>query len=127
MTTNETSSQVRAAQQLEGVVRTFADETREIVKPSDGADLLQSLSSVQSTLSELYTALALWHGNAVHGRHHAGDGEHGDPENPSWRRASLALEEATQYSRDAAAALDRAHIADEVAVWFDEMRVDEGA
>ena len=125
VTTTERSRQVRAAEELESAVRTFADGTREIVKPSDGGALLLRLAAVQSTLGEVYAALSRWHAGAVKGRHHAGDDERGDPENPSWLRAGVALEEAAQYSRDAASALDRARTADEVALWFDELQVDE--
>lgn len=116
------SSQIAAAERLEDAAKQFAEATKEIVRPSDTAALLLSLGTVQSTLDDIYTSLARWHGQVVEGVHHAGEDERGDPGNPGWVRADVALREAAQYGADAAAALVRAHSANDVALWFDEIR-----
>ncbi|WP_033373881.1 hypothetical protein [Glaciibacter superstes] len=118
----EDSSQIRAAEQLEKVATELAEKTKEIPKPSDISALLLSLSSVQSTLDAVYAHLAQWHGQSVQGTHHAGQDERGDPDDPGWIRAEIALREAAQYGADAAEALVRAHSANEVTLWFDEIR-----
>lgn len=123
MTIKQKSSQVLAAEHLEKAARDFAATTAEITKPSDAAALLLSLGAVQGTLNEVYIRLAQWHGQVVHGVHHAGQDERGDPQNPGWVRADIALREAAQYGADATAALDRAHRANDVALWFDEVRL----
>jgi hypothetical protein len=88
------------------------------------ARVLLRLSALQTELGTLYAEMAR--------RQHDAErsepvGEHGghDPANPGTERASLALREAAQYSADAAAALTRARSADEVAQWFEEIRLDE--
>jgi hypothetical protein len=124
MSTNHSSAQVRAAERIESVIRAFAEETRGLHEPADGGSLLLSLSTAQATLSEVYAALAEWNRHVNAAEMAAANREGGDHGNQSWLRACLALEEASQYSRDAAAALDRARTADEVALWFDEIRSD---
>lgn len=124
MTMKHESSQLLAARQLEKAARDFAATmATEITRPSDTTDLLLNLGTIQGTLNEVYTGLALWHGQVVHGVHHAGEDERGDPENPGWVRADIALREAAQYGADATAALDRAHRANDVALWFDDVRL----
>lgn len=120
------STQLAAAEDLEEAAKRFAAETREIPVPSETSALLLSLAAVQSTLDGVYTELARWHRGVVLGVHHAGEDERGDPENPGWMRADVALREAAQYGAQAADALGRAHSGNEVALWFDEIR-DDGA
>jgi len=116
------SHQIAAVERLEKAASQFAEAIREIPRPSDTPDLLDSLGAVQTTLEGVYAALATWHGAVVTGVHHGGERERGDPGNPGWVRADIALREAAQYSSDAAAALARAHKANDVALWFDELR-----
>ena len=125
MSASELSRQVRAAERVESVICTFAKETRGHYQPADAGRLLLSLSTTQATLAEVYAALAEWNwrANVAEGAAAAGDesNRHG---NQSWLHACLALKEASQYSQDAASALDRARKADEAALWFDEIRSD---
>jgi hypothetical protein len=123
MNGKEDSRQIRAAEQLEKAVAEFADKTRDLSKPSDISGLLVSLGCAQSTLDAAHARLAQWHGQVVQGVHHAGEDACGDPENPARVRAEVALREAAQYGADAAAAPSRAHGANEVMLWFDEIRV----
>jgi hypothetical protein len=122
MSEQENSSQIQAAEKLETAATELAGELQEILKPSDVSALLLSLGSAQSTLDTVYLRLAQWHGQATAGVHHAGD-ERGNPDNPATVRAEIALREAAQYGSDAAAALARAHAANDVMLWFDEIRV----
>jgi hypothetical protein len=127
MATNEVSSQVRSAEELAATVRAFADDIHEIRRPADGERLLLNLGAAQAVLTQIYDDLAQWHWhtNAAERSSVVAGNKIDEPGNPGWRRASLALQEAAQYSRDAAAALDRARTSDEVALWFDEIEIDE--
>lgn len=127
MTTNDVTTEVRnTAERLAADMRAFSDDIHAIRWPADGGSLLLNLGSVQSALAEIYDALAQWHWHTDAAERNAAIAENkiDEPGNPSWRQASVALQEAAQYSRDAAAAIDRARTADEVAIWFDEIQID---
>lgn len=122
MTKTSDSHQIAAARQLEEVAKKFAEATASIPNPSETGDLLLSLGSVQSTLSGVYAALAQWHGEVVEGVHHGGEDHRAHAMNPGWVRADVALREAAKYGEDAAEALARAHAANDVALWYEEIR-----
>jgi hypothetical protein len=123
---NEKSSQVLITEALEAAARDVANATVEIPRPSDSYTLLAHLASAQEVLTQAYEQLAAWHGKVVQGVHHSGEDAGGDPDNPGWVGAERALREAAGHSAAAADALRRAHSANGVARWFDEIRADEG-
>ena len=122
MARDQKSNSELAADEVQRSVSALAVETRQLTHPSDTAALLARLRGVQSTLSEVYSELAAWHE-----RQDATTttGTHGDPEAPIRVRAEVALREAAQYGVDASAALERARSAQQVELWFDELKVDE--
>lgn len=120
----ETSGPIAAVQGMERGARSVADAITVISKPSDITEVIRTLGRVQELMSQVYAELASWHRTVELGVHHAGEDQPADPQNPVWVRAELALEEASQYSKDAAAALDRARLASMSAHWFDEIRAD---
>jgi hypothetical protein len=111
-----------ATEKLDGAAKALARAVQELPDPSDTTDLLALLSSAQSTMNEVYGRLAEWHLEFIRSR----TGNEHEPEGPAWIRAEMALQEAAQYARDAAAALDRARVANEVGLWADELKFDEG-
>jgi hypothetical protein len=126
MTDIQKSNQVQGIERLEEAARNLAESTLDIPRPSDSKGILEGLRRSQETLDQIYRQLAEWHGSVVEGVHHSGEKTAGgDPHNPGWIRAELALQEAAQYGADAVAALARAEGANELAVWFDEVLDDE--
>jgi hypothetical protein len=121
----EKSSQVRIAETVQAAARDVAQSAVEISRPSDSYILLGILAAAQDELTQAYDLLATWHGQVVQGVHHSGEGAGGDPENPGWVGAERALREAAGTSATTADALRRAHSANGVARWFDEIRADE--
>ena len=124
MQKNEAQNPIAAVGDMESSARAVADAIGDISKPSDITEVINTLSRVQQVMSQVYAGLASWHGLVELGVHHAGEELPVDLQNPSWVRAEVALEEASQYSKDAAAALERARIANMSARWFDEIRSD---
>lgn len=123
MSEQEESTQVRAAEALDSAATEFSETTRELPRLSDISALLLSLGSVQPTLDAVYTRHAQRQGQVVREVHHAGEDDRGDPDNPARVRAEIALREVAQYGADTAAAATRTHGANEVMLWFDEIRV----
>lgn len=121
----EKSSQVGIAEALRAAARDVAGSTVDVVRPSDSSILIGILTEAQDELTLAYERLAAWHGQVVQGVHHSGEGSGGDPENPGWVGAERALREAADTSAATADALRRAHSANGVARWFDEIRADE--
>jgi hypothetical protein len=124
MQDDEVAGPLAAAMRLETDARAVADSTAKIVKPSEVSEVIGTLSRIQQVMSQVYSGLASWHAAVELGVHHAGEREPDGPQNPGWVRAEMALEEASQYSRDAASALERARTANMSARWFDEIRAD---
>lgn len=124
MLNEEITGPIAAAVRMETDARMLADATAKIPRPSDVTEVINTLKRVQQVMAQVYAGLALWHGAVEFGVHHAGEEEPGDPQNPGWVRAEVALEEASQYASDAVAALERARIANMSARWFDEIRAD---
>jgi hypothetical protein len=122
MARDQKSNSELAADEVQQSVSTLADETRKLAHPSDTSGLLARLRSVQSTLNEVYSELATWH---EQNEPVTTTGRHDDPEAPIRMRAEVALREAAQYGLDASAALERARSAQQVELWFDELKVDE--
>lgn len=124
MHNDEVAGPLAAAMKLEADARAVADSTAKIARPSDVTEVIGTLSRIEQLMSQVYAGLASWHGAVELGVHHAGEKEPDGPQNPGWVRAEVALEEASQYSRDAAVALERARTANMSARWFDEIRAD---
>lgn len=120
------SPQLHSVEQMDHAGKKLASQVGAAASPAEGVELLVGLQSVQATLSAVFTDLAKAQEALVHKAHHAAGAAPNAPENPAPVRADLALEEAAQYGKDAAAALERAREAVEVAVWFDEIEVDGG-
>jgi hypothetical protein len=120
------SPQLHAVEQMDHAVRRLAAQKSGSGSTAEAVELLAGLQSVQAVLGAVYTDLAKAQEALVHQAHHAVGTQPNAPENPAPVRADLALEEAAQYGKDAAAALERAREAVEVAVWFDEIEVDGG-
>ncbi len=109
---------------LESNVKQVLGELHD-VPTAEALEVLLRLSSLQSELGKLYAGMAQRQHNAEQSGLRDGDATHHAPTNPGSERASLALQEAAQYSADAAAALMRARSADEVAEWFEEIQLDQ--
>lgn len=125
MADNDAPDPVRTAEKLEAVTRDLVLLTREVLRPSDSHLILGNLTTAQESLAQVYVQLAEWHSQVVQGVHYAGEEETGSTGNAGWLRAELALEEAARSGRAAAEALKRAHSANGLASWFDEVRSDE--
>ena len=123
MTTTPTSPQVRLATAGDAAVRALIEAGADVSRPSDSYAVLGALARVQSGLTRVFEQYADWHAGVEVGVHHAGDAPD-DEANPSWARAESALRDAVEHSRAAAAALERAHTANGVASWYDEIRAD---
>lgn len=117
---------VHVIEQMDHAVKKLAARVGDAGGPTETAELLAGLQSVQATLGTVYADLAKAQEALVHQAHHSAGAQPNAPENPAPVRADVALEEAAQYGKDAAAALERAREAAEVAVWFDEIEVDGG-
>lgn len=115
---------IAAAARVEADTAALADAIAGISRPSDVTEALSILGRAQEAMARVSAGLASWHGAVEFGVHHSGEHSPDDPQNPGWLRAEVALEEAAQYSRDAAAALERARVANQSARWFDEIRAD---
>ncbi len=113
------------SEKLESAARDLVRLTREVLRPSDSHALLGNLTTAQESLAQVYVQLAEWHSQVVQGVHYAGEEEPGGAGNTGWVRAELALEEAARSGKAAAEALNRAHSANGLARWFDEVRSDE--
>ncbi|WAB83911.1 hypothetical protein OVN20_12905 [Microcella daejeonensis] len=125
MNSNDPVGSIGVAVELERDVRALGDSLRHLVERSDVTEVINSLRRAQLETGRVYTALAVWHGARDSESSAESDPEHGRPRNPAWRRAEVALEEAAQYTADAAAALARARDAALSARWFEEIRTDE--
>lgn len=124
MQEDEASGPITAMQQMESCARAVVDAVAVISKPSDITEVIRTLGRAQELMSQVYAGLASWHGTVELGVHHAGEDQPADLQNPVWARAEVDLEVASQYSKDAAAALERARLASMSARWFDEIRAD---
>lgn len=124
MQNNDATGPLAAAVALEAGARAVAESVSKIAKPSEITEVIGTLSRIQQLMSQVYAGLASWHGKVELGVHHGGETEPDGLRNPGWVRAEMALEEASQYSRDATAALDRARTANMSALWFDEIRAE---
>jgi type II secretory pathway pseudopilin PulG len=122
MQKDEMTSPLAAAGELEADARAVAAAISSFARPSDSTEVISTLRRAEQVIAQVYSGLASWHGAARVGVHHAGEEEPRDPQNPGWVRAQVALEEASQYASDAAAALERARLANMSARWFDEIR-----
>jgi hypothetical protein len=125
MAKSQESSQVQVIGKLEAVTRDVAESTKDIPRPADSYIMLGLLAGAQETLAVVYRQLAAWHAQVKHGVHHGGEHESSVPGDPSWVRAELALQEAARYADAAVDALKRAHLANGVARWYEEIVVDE--
>lgn len=125
MADNDELDQVHTSEKLEAAARDLVRLTREVLRPSDSHALLGNLTTAQESLAQVYVQLAEWHSQVVQGVHYAGEEEPGGAGNTGWVRAELALEEAARSGKAAAEALNRAHSANGLARWFDEVRSDE--
>jgi hypothetical protein len=107
MADNDELGQVHTAEKLEAAARDLVRLTREVLRPSDSHALLGNLTTAQESLAQVYVQLAEWHSQVVQGVHYAGE------------------EESARSGKAAAEALNRAHSANGLARWFDEVRSDE--
>lgn len=125
MADNDAPNPVPAAEKLDAVTGDLVRLTRGVLRPSDSHQLLGNLTTAQESLAQVYVQLAEWHSQVVQGVHYAGEEDSGSSGNAGWLRAELALEEAARCGRAAAEALKRAHSANGLARWYDEVRSDE--
>lgn len=125
MQQDEGREPIAATGELEHSARAVVEAISVISRPSDITEVLSRLTRVQEVMSQVYAGLASWHGMVEMGVHHSGEIQPTDAHNPGWVRAEVALEEASQYSKDAAGALERARSASMSARWFDEIRADQ--
>jgi hypothetical protein len=125
MSVNEEGRQTEIANELAEVTRTLAHSTRTVPHPSNSYELLASLRSAQESLAEVYAQLATWHGAAVDGTHYNGEDGHGIPGIPAvgaHGQATHLLNMAAASATKAADLVSKAHSANAVVRWFDDVK-----
>lgn len=130
MAINEESRQTEIADALAEAARTLAHSTRTVSRPSDSYELLASLRSAQDSLAQVYAQLAAWHGAVVDGTHYNGEDNHSIPGIPAvgeYGQATALLNMAAASAAKAADLVTKAHAANAVVRWFDEVKNEEEA
>lgn len=122
MATIDNSPQVETARRIERAIEELLREGADVPRPSDSYLVLGSLARAHAALTRVLEQWAEWHAAVELGVHLDDDEEDAGSENPSWARAERELRDAATSSRATAEALDRAHTANGVASWFDEIR-----
>ena len=128
MAVNEEGRQVEIANDLVELTQSLVHSTRAVPRPSDSYDLLGDLRAAQEALAQVYTQLAAWHGAAVAGTHYNGEdgrGMAGVPAAGPEGQVSGLLTMAAASATEAAALVSRAHSANGVVRWFDEVKNEE--
>ncbi|POH69173.1 hypothetical protein C3B59_05920 [Cryobacterium zongtaii] len=125
MAVNEEGRQTEIAGELAEAARTLAHSTRIVPRPSDSYELLASLRSAQDSLAQVYAQLAAWHEAAADGTHYNGEDDHGTPGLPAVGpdgQATGLLNLAAASAATTADLVARAHAANAVVRWFDEVK-----
>nr|WP_181716127.1 hypothetical protein [Cryobacterium sp.]QJS06301.1 hypothetical protein [Cryobacterium sp.] len=127
MAVNEEGRQIEIANELAEVARTLAHSTRTVPRPSDSYELLASLRSAQESLAQVYAQLAAWHGAAIDGTHYTGTDGHslyGVPATAAGasEHVTLLLKIAAASATEAAELVSKAHSANAIVRWFDEVK-----
>lgn len=125
MAINEEGRQAEIAHELVEVAQTLAHSTRAVPRPSDSYELLGALSAAQESLAQVYAQLAAWHGAAVDGTHYNGEDDHSIPGAPAagpHGHATQLLTAAAASATEAAELINKAHSANGVVRWFDEVK-----
>ncbi|POH67790.1 MULTISPECIES: hypothetical protein [Cryobacterium] len=125
MAVNEEGRQTEIANELAEVARTLAHSTRTVPHPSDSYELLGALADAQAALGQVYAQLDAWHSAAVDGRHYDGEDGRGIPGQPAagaTGTASVSLRAATVKAMATANLLLKAHNANGVVRWFDDVK-----
>jgi hypothetical protein len=125
MAVNEEGRQIEIANELAEVARTLAHSTRTVPRPSDSFELLASLRSAQESLAQVYVQLAAWHGAAVDGTHYSGEDGNSIPGVPAvgaHGQVTALLNMAAASAREAGDLVNKAHSANAVVRWFDEVK-----
>lgn len=91
---------------------------------SEASQLLDTLTSTQHALADIYERLAAAHERSAIAELRAELANGRLPENPSWLAAAFALRLAGHLARSSAKQLDEAHRDNEVALWFDDIERD---
>ena len=121
MAINEETQQVEIADQLAEIVKTLAHSTRAVPKPSDSYALIADLAQAQEILAQIYAQLADWHGRVVDGTHYNGEDGRGTASQPAAEQVKGLLELAAHEADQAADQLRKAHSANGVIRWFDDI------
>ncbi|TFC57879.1 MULTISPECIES: hypothetical protein [unclassified Cryobacterium] len=125
MSVNEEGRQTEIADELAEAAKTLAHSTRTVPRPSDSYELLGSLQAAQESLAQVYAQLAGWHGAAVDGTHYNGEDDHGTPGLPAVGadgQATGLLNLAAASAATTADLVAKAHAANAVVRWFDEVK-----
>ena len=121
MTTNEEAQQVAIADQLAETAKSLAHSTRAIPKPIDSYALIADLAQTQEILAQIYAQLADWHGRVVDGTHYKGEDGRSTAGQPAAEQVKGLLELAAHEADQAADQLRKAHSANGVIRWFDDI------
>lgn len=128
MAINEEGRQTEIADELAEVAQALAHSTRTVPRPSDSYALLGALQVAQDSLAQVYAQLATWHGAVVDGTHYNGEdgrGMSGVPAAGPDGQVSGLLKMAAASAAESAALVRRAHSANGVVRWFDDIKKDE--
>lgn len=121
MAINEEKQQVEIADQLAETVKSLAHSTRAIPRPSDSYALLADLAQAQEILAQVYARLADWHSRVLDGTHYNGEDGRSTTGEPAAEQVKGLLELAAHEADQAADQLRKAHSANGVIRWFDEV------
>ena len=121
MAVNEETRQLEIAHQLVETVQLLAHSTRTIPRPFDSYALLADLGHAQETLVQVYAQLAAWHGRVLDGTHYNGEDGRGTGDQPATEQVAALLELAAHEADQAADQFRKAHSANGIIRWFDEV------
>lgn len=121
MAINEETSAVEIADLLAETIKSLAHSTRAIPRPIDSYALLADLAQAQEILAQVYGQLAAWHGRVLDGTHYNGEDGRSTTGEPAAEQVRGLLELAAHEADQAAAQLRKAHSANGVIRWFDEV------
>ncbi|KQO98480.1 hypothetical protein [Leifsonia sp. Leaf264] len=111
MVVNEEGRQVKLAEILSVTAQSVAHSTRNVPSPPDSYILLGELSAAQHSIAQVLAQLADWHHTLAARGVTTGEDRVPGTDTPADMAAWQALGLAARDARNAAAAIDQAHVA----------------
>jgi len=121
MSVNEEGRQVELAASIEAASRTLAHSTRRVPRPFDSNRLLAELSQTQDHLAQVLDQLSAWHSRVSDGVHYDGEDENAIEGICAPPFAAGSLNRAAENARISADYIRKAHAANNVVRWFDDV------